>query len=95
MSREELERVRWRSRAGYPTHGKAVRFHQAKADVAALLAEVDNLRRAVHVFTTSRSELAPPSLHRLQKPTGTPPDTHGGSDDERATEDPGRVRGAG
>lgn len=48
VSRTALEAIRWRSGCGYPgSKGKATKYAQAKADVALLLCEIDNLTRFV------------------------------------------------
>lgn len=48
MSKTALEAIRWRSGCGYPgSKGKATKYEQAKADVALLLCEIDNLTKYV------------------------------------------------
>lgn len=70
VSRTALEAIRWRSGCGYPgSGGKATKYAQAKADVALLLCEIDNLTKFVQA-TFERAQFAGASHVGVQ--TGEP-----------------------
>lgn len=86
MKASELESIRYRSRVGYPAVWKG-RFAQAVADVSFLLAEVENLQRALAGF------LAGPLPPGVQK---APVNDTGGTDakeDEHGQHDRGDRQG--
>lgn len=88
---DRIAAIKYRLRMGYPgSAGKAVRFDQAKADVATLLVEVENLRRAVDGFLTPATNaqlgVAPKNDNALKV-------AHGGDDERRDRKAHGADRG--
>lgn len=75
--------IRYRARMGYPGRGRGARFEQVKADVATLLAEVDNLKKAVGGFLAEIPPLA------IKGPAPANDGGHGGTNGSIAGTDEG------
>ncbi len=96
---DRLAQIKYRVRMGYPgSKGKALKFEQAKADVAALVVEVENLKRAIEGFLTPVAAIRE-SIRLVERSLAPRNDNaveaaHGGIDDRREDQGTGADRGA-
>lgn len=63
MTFDRLAAIKYRLRMGYPAQAKTVRFHQAKADVATLILEYENLQRFVGAALAPKNDNGLKSAH--------------------------------